>query len=172
MYFVLYYIDLKHQLISHIFSLRSVFGGTVGPNPMKPANSSDPQYYDGIKPRAQPLVISIQSASSTTAVTPPQQPQQQVSLKNVRRNKPQTIIATPTTASGALTVIADSPEVPPASPASPILKAQLSAPPKQREVAPGGTKTDPKSQVGGFPRSGCVRSLHVLSEERNRGALP
>lgn len=59
-----------------------------------------------------------------------------------------------TSTSTALTVIADSSEVPPASPASPILKAQLSAPPKQREgvvtAAVGASKADVKSQVGGF----------------------
>lgn len=120
--------------------VRSVFGGTVGPNPVKATNPSDSQYYEGIKPRAQPLVISIQTTSTTT--------QQQQQLKNVRRNKPQTI-TTPTTT--ALTVIADSSEVPPASPASPILKAQLSAPPKQRDtttaIVASGNKTDLKSQV-------------------------
>lgn len=139
--------------------VRSVFGGTVGPNPVKPANSSDPQYYEGIKPRAQPLVISIQTTSNTN--TTQQQQSQQVSLKSVRRNKPQTITATSTsTVSSALTVIADSSEVPPASPASPILKAQLSAPPKQREViatATSGTKTDIKSQVGiTIPFNDCI----------------
>lgn len=136
--------------------VRSVFGGTVGPNPVKSTNSSDPQYYEGIKPRAQPLVISIQTTANANTAQQSQQQPQQVSLKNVRRNKPQTIISTPpTSTSTALTVIADSSEVPPASPASPILKAQLSAPPKQREgstatTVSGGNKTDVKSQVSSF----------------------
>lgn len=34
--------------------VRSVFGGTVGPNPEKPANPTDPQFYDGIKVMAHP----------------------------------------------------------------------------------------------------------------------
>lgn len=120
---------------------RSVFGGTVGPNPMKPVNSNEPQYYEGIKLRAQPLVISIQPAS-----TPVQQ------AKGVKR-KAQTVNIAPAP-STALTVIADNSEVPPVSPASPILKAQLSAPPKQREsnaasvpVSKSGSSGDLKSQV-------------------------
>lgn len=138
--------------------VRSVFGGTVGPNPVKTANPSDCQYYEGIKQRAQPLVISIQTTANTNSTTT------QVSLKNVRRNKPQTIMPMPqtSTTSTALTVIADSSEVPPASPASPILKAQLSAPPKQREGAvatasvSGSSKSDVKSQVSGTKRESGV----------------
>lgn len=140
--------------------VRSVFGGTVGPNPVKPANPSDPQYYDGIKPRAQPLVISIQTTANTTTQ---QQQQQQVSLKNVRRTKPQTIMPTPApppppATTTALTVIADSSEVPPASPASPILKAQLSAPPKQRDgvATVVVNKADVKSQVS------CCRFIFII----------
>lgn len=127
---------------------------------MKTANPSDCQYYEGIKQRAQPLVISIQTTANTNTTTTQQQQQQQVSLKNVRRNKPQTIMPMPqqtSTTSTALTVIADSSEIPPASPASPILKAQLSAPPKQREgvvtaagSGGGASKADVKSQVSGW----------------------
>lgn len=100
---------------------------------MKPANPNDPQYYDGIKVRAQPLVINVQSTSSTPTVQAP--------VKTVRR-KGQVVsvpAATPT-----ISVVADITETPPASPASPILKAQLSAPPKQRENV---NKGEVKSQV-------------------------
>ncbi|XP_050307995.1 AT-rich interactive domain-containing protein 2 isoform X5 [Anthonomus grandis grandis] len=54
--------------------VRSVFGGTVGPNPMKPANPSDPQYYEGIKAISHPhlshaLLGSTASTSGTTTTT-------------------------------------------------------------------------------------------------------
>ncbi|KAJ8964238.1 hypothetical protein NQ314_005037, partial [Rhamnusium bicolor] len=123
--------------------VRSVFGGTVGPNPMKPTNPNDPQYYEGIKVRAQPLIISIQSTSipKTNSSTKGQQ---------VRRKSNQTVVVTPTK-SPALTVVADNnaTDSTPISPASPILKAQLSAPPKQREsvVTPITSKGDMKSQL-------------------------
>lgn len=118
-----------------------MFGGTVGPNPVKPVNSTDPQFYDGIKARPQQLVINMQPV--TTPVV-------QATPKTVRRKVPNVTVlpaATPTTP--ALTVIADNTDTPPASPASPILKAQLSAPPKPREttVVTAISKGDIKSQV-------------------------
>lgn len=129
-----------------------MFGGTVGPNPMKPANPNDPQYYDGIKVRDIPLMISIQSASpnpqmnSTTSNTPNSTP---VKIQQVRRKSVQQL--TPAKSPTALTVIADTGDAcSQVSPASPILKAQLSAPPKQREsvIATSNTsKSDMKSQV-------------------------
>ncbi|CAH0561488.1 unnamed protein product [Brassicogethes aeneus] len=55
--------------------VRSVFGGTVGPNPMKPVNPLDPQYYDGIKAMAHPhlsqALLGTSSATSTTTLTTP-----------------------------------------------------------------------------------------------------
>ncbi|XP_018568229.1 AT-rich interactive domain-containing protein 2 isoform X2 [Anoplophora glabripennis] len=131
--------------------VRSVFGGTVGPNPMKPANPTDRQYYEGIKVRAQPLIISIQSSSNPkTNTTPPTKGQQ------VRRKSNQSLVVSPVK-SPALTVVADNnaaTDSTPISPASPILKAQLSAPPKQsREtvVTPISSKGDTKSQVMAHP---------------------
>ncbi|XP_050307996.1 SWI/SNF nucleosome remodeling complex component isoform X6 [Anthonomus grandis grandis] len=44
--------------------VRSVFGGTVGPNPMKPANPSDPQYYEGIKVAARQKLLSQQNTAN------------------------------------------------------------------------------------------------------------
>ncbi|CAH1128873.1 unnamed protein product [Ceutorhynchus assimilis] len=124
--------------------VRSVFGGTVGPNPMKPANPSDPQYYDGIKVRSQPLKLNIppplspKPVPSVTAAPPPQT--KPTSLATVRRKpKVAPVVQTSTTAP---LVVEPEPETDVLSPISPILKAQLSAPPKPRE-----TTNDPKSQV-------------------------
>ncbi|GJQ83093.1 hypothetical protein Trydic_g20104 [Trypoxylus dichotomus] len=123
--------------------VRSVFGGTVGPNPVKPTNCSDPQYYDGIKVRAQQLVINMQPV--TVAQTTPKAVRRKV--QNV------TVVPATTPTTPTLTVIADNTDTPPASPASPILKAQLSAPPKPREsaVLTPLTKGDIKSQVMAHP---------------------
>lgn len=126
-------------LLIYGLNFRSVFGGTVGPNPVKPQNPNDPQYYDGIKPRAQPLVISIQSNTNTNA-----QPQP----KGVKRKASTGSVSPAVTTT--LTVIADNQDVPLASPASPILKAQLSAPPKQRE--------------GGAPATPCTKSGDMKSQ--------
>ncbi|XP_022907233.1 AT-rich interactive domain-containing protein 2 isoform X2 [Onthophagus taurus] len=146
--------------------VRSVFGGTVGPNPVKPAMPSDPQYYDGIKARAQPLSVNVQqqqpSVTTTTntsvAVQSPSK-----SIASTAKRKASTV---------SLSVTADCSDTPPASPASPILKAQLSAPPKPRESTVTVTttatttnivvstntstvvltnKSDPKSQVMAHP---------------------
>ncbi|XP_014295018.1 AT-rich interactive domain-containing protein 2 isoform X4 [Microplitis demolitor] len=46
--------------------VRSVFGGTIGPNPLKGENSST-QYYDGIRVRASPAPITYPSQSSSPA---------------------------------------------------------------------------------------------------------
>lgn len=109
-----------------------MFGGTVGPNPAKTTNSNEIQYYDGIKMRTTPLVINIQTTTPTVQTTP---------VKTVRR-KGQVVTAPATTPT--ISVVADVNETPPVSPASPILKAQLSAPPKQRETV---NKGEVKSQV-------------------------
>lgn len=117
----------------------------MGPNPMKPANPTDRQYYEGIKVRAQPLLINIQSSSNPKTNTPPIKGQQ------VRRKSNQSVVVSPAK-SPALTVVADNnaTDSTPISPASPILKAQLSAPPKQNResvVTPISSKGDMKSQV-------------------------
>ncbi|XP_064215038.1 AT-rich interactive domain-containing protein 2 isoform X4 [Tribolium castaneum] len=136
--------------------VRSVFGGTVGPNPMKPSSANEPQYYEGIKVRAQPLIINIQPASTTNPVTttPPPQP-----TKGPNRRNKQSAATSPSQ-TPTLTVMADNSNSndtmnnPPVSPASPILKAQLSAPPKQRDAtvaSPPTSKGDMKSQVMAHP---------------------
>lgn len=105
---------------------------------MKPVNSNEPQFYDGIKARAQALVINMQPVTTPVAQAAP---------KTVRR-KAQNVTVVPTTTPTALTVVADNTDTPPASPASPILKAQLSAPPKPREsTVTTISKGDVKSQV-------------------------
>ncbi|KAK9875639.1 hypothetical protein WA026_009438 [Henosepilachna vigintioctopunctata] len=63
--------------------VRSVFGGTVGPNPTKLNNPKDPQYYDGIKALAHPhlsqaLLGNISSNINTsTAASPMKEASQQ-----------------------------------------------------------------------------------------------
>lgn len=136
-----------------------MFGGTVGPNPVKPSNPNDPQYYEGIKVREKPLIINIQTppVPKTTTNTTTTKGQQ------ARRKSIQSVVVSPakspSPSSTALSVVADSnaTDGTPMSPASPILKAQLSAPPKQREtvVTPTPTtvitKGDAKSQVITLP---------------------
>ncbi|KAJ3657293.1 hypothetical protein Zmor_009109 [Zophobas morio] len=136
--------------------VRSVFGGTVGPNPMKPSSANEPQYYEGIKVRAQPLIINIQPASNP--VTPPQ-PTPPSKGPNRRTKQPSNVTTTSSQTASSLTVMADNSNSsndtnnPPVSPASPILKAQLSAPPKQRDAnaTPPTSKGDMKSQVMAHP---------------------
>ncbi|KAL3266501.1 hypothetical protein HHI36_010671 [Cryptolaemus montrouzieri] len=172
--------------------VRSVFGGTVGPNPVKQNNPKEPQYYDGIKVRDQPLLISVPPSS------PVPSPQATITPKTTARRKTKPKDTTPKipspnksscsssfsitqpqvissqSISSALTPkdIATSPPVSQSSqlspalqveaqeggisPASPILKAQLSAPPKQREAASASPssaiiKTDLKSQALAHP---------------------
>jgi AT-rich interactive domain-containing protein 2 len=135
--------------------VRSVFGGTVGPNPMKPSSANEPQYYEGIKVRAQPLIINIQPASNP--VTPPQPTPPSKGSNRRTKQSAATVVTTPSQ-SPSLTVLADNSNSndtsnPPVSPASPILKAQLSAPPKQRDATapPPTSKGDMKSQVMAHP---------------------
>ncbi|VEN41269.1 unnamed protein product [Callosobruchus maculatus] len=105
--------------------VRSVFGGTVGPNPMKPANPNDPQYYEGIKVRNN---ISI----------PQQQPQHQQTFEHVEED----VVVT-----GVDNVSL------PVSPASPILKAQLCAALTANQKEHGFLKGDYQghSQAGTHP---------------------
>ena len=127
----------------------------MGPNPMKPSSANEPQYYEGIKVRAQPLIINIQPASNP--VTPPQ-PTPPSKGPNRRTKQPSNVTTTSSQTASSLTVMADNSNSsndtnnPPVSPASPILKAQLSAPPKQRDAnaTPPTSKGDMKSQVIDF----------------------
>ncbi|XP_031339468.1 AT-rich interactive domain-containing protein 2-like isoform X2 [Photinus pyralis] len=128
--------------------VRSVFGGTVGPNPVKGVSATDAQYYEGIKVRVQPLVISVQSMSNLSTTQSPVK-------GSVRRKSQNTSTGTSpsTTQVPTITLHADSTDTPPPSPASPILKAQLSAPSKSREntVINSTVKGDIKSQVMAHP---------------------
>ncbi|XP_030747201.1 AT-rich interactive domain-containing protein 2 isoform X3 [Sitophilus oryzae] len=130
--------------------VRSVFGGTVGPNPMKPANPSDPQYYEGIKVRAQPLKLNIPPPPTPPKPLPVVQPAVVPSKPAARRRlRVASITKAAPAAVVPLAVDADAELVTHVitSPASPILKAQLSAPPKQRE----GGAPDSKSQAVTHP---------------------
>lgn len=138
--------------------VRSIFGGTVGPNPMKQTNSTDPQFYDGIKVREKPLIINL--PPSATAQTKPSIfiPSPTPKIQQVRRKSSvQPILVTSQGQGNALTVVADNNgtgidvTASAASPASPILKAQLSAPPKQRDASPVSNKGDMKSQAIAHP---------------------
>lgn len=83
--------------------------------------------------RVQPLAINVQTTTNPTVV-------QTTPIKSRRKGQVLTAPATTPT----ISVVADVTETPPVSPASPILKAQLSAPPKQRDNV---NKAEMKSQV-------------------------
>ncbi|CAG9819624.1 unnamed protein product [Phaedon cochleariae] len=168
--------------------VRSIFGGTVGPNPMKPANPNDPQFYDGIKVRDHPLVITLPASCTALNSSPPSPsptlPKTLAKGQQARRKSAQQALKAPPTcgaasahglagglatahglagslasAQGATTGLAPAPlevdsEVGVGSPSSPILKAQLSAPPKPRDGAgsPGEAGGgDAKSQASSHP---------------------
>ncbi|KOX76374.1 AT-rich interactive domain-containing protein 2 [Melipona quadrifasciata] len=133
--------------------VRSVFGGSVGPNPLK-GETSGTQYYEGIRVRATPPQVTYPSQTAVGTNTAPIPainttpvkvlPVQQRTIKSISPAPDSTALDNP--ASGPPKISA---------PASPILKAQLSAPPKppsnisntaiqsQNPV----TKVDSKSQV-------------------------
>ncbi|XP_076748649.1 brahma associated protein 170kD isoform X2 [Xylocopa sonorina] len=133
--------------------VRSVFGGSVGPNPLK-GETSGTQYYEGIRVRATPPQVTYPSQTAVGTNTAPIPavnttpvkvlPVQQRTIKSISPAPDSTALDNP--ASGPLRT---------PTPASPILKAQLSAPPKP----PSGTsntttqsqnpvtKVDSKSQV-------------------------
>lgn len=126
---------------------------------MKPSNPNEPQFYEGIKVRDKPLIINIQTSpvpktSTNTTTTKGQQ---------ARRKSVQGVVMSPAKSplpsSTSLSVVAETQatECTPMSPASPILKAQLSAPPKQKDTAVTPTpttvitKNDAKTQVIALP---------------------
>lgn len=140
------------------YKCRSVFGGTIGPNPLK-GESTGTQYYEGIRVRATPgqvtypsqTVIATNTAPIPAVNTTPVKvlPVQQRTIKNISPAPDSTALDNP--ASGVHRTPA---------PASPILKAQLSAPPKPPSSTSNQsqnpvTKVDSKSQVGPSPRSVC-----------------
>ncbi|KYM81304.1 AT-rich interactive domain-containing protein 2 [Atta colombica] len=138
--------------------VRSVFGNIVGPNPLKGENTGT-QYYEGIRVRATPAPITYPSqttaavATNTSLIpainTTPVKvlPVQQRTVKNISPAPDSTAVSqvdNPAASSGTQTT---------STPASPILKAQLSAPPKPPSNNTSSqsqnpvTKVDSKSQV-------------------------
>jgi AT-rich interactive domain-containing protein 2 len=139
-----------------------VFGGTVGPNPQKHLNgisgsgdqpgTSSQMFYEGIKVRANPFSIPV-SVSGTIQQPPSPQPAQQSLAPSVPVQRKglnivtKTVTPPPPTTSPApqtseISVTSGDASLPIApAPASPILKAQLSAPPKQRDSLKGDTKS-------------------------------
>ncbi|XP_033349461.1 AT-rich interactive domain-containing protein 2 isoform X2 [Bombus vosnesenskii] len=133
--------------------VRSVFGGSVGPNPLK-GETSGTQYYEGIRVRATPPQVTYPSQTAVGTNTAPIPavnttpvkvlPVQQRTIKSISPAPDSTALDNP--ASGP-------PRTP--APASPILKAQLSAPPKPPSSISNTatqsqnpvTKVDSKSQV-------------------------
>lgn len=123
----------------------------MGPNPIKPTNPMDPQYYEGIKVRDNPLLHMLPSVSTPSPIySTPNKGQQVVvgtqALKQVRRHSLLACAPSPTplsvVAGGDGNAQAQVEGILQPCPASPILAAQLSAPPRQQDAA--------KSQVGGF----------------------
>ncbi|XP_034948454.1 AT-rich interactive domain-containing protein 2 isoform X2 [Chelonus insularis] len=126
--------------------VRSVFGGTIGPNPAK-GETTGTQYYEGIRVRATPApvtypsqnAVAINAVSSAAITTPP------VKVLPVQQRT-----VTPINPAPDSTALDKSSKFS-ATPASPILKAQLSAPPKPSPNQPHNpatiTKVDSKSQV-------------------------
>ncbi|XP_043584003.1 AT-rich interactive domain-containing protein 2 isoform X2 [Bombus pyrosoma] len=133
--------------------VRSVFGGSVGPNPLK-GETTGTQYYEGIRVRATPPQVTYPSQTAVGTNTAPIPavnttpvkvlPVQQRTIKSISPAPDSTALDNP--ASGP-------PRTP--APASPILKAQLSAPPKPPSSISNTatqsqnpvTKVDSKSQV-------------------------
>ncbi|XP_044582233.1 AT-rich interactive domain-containing protein 2 isoform X5 [Cotesia glomerata] len=135
--------------------VRSVFGGTIGPNPQK-GETTGTQYYEGIRVRATPAPITYPSQPSSPAVvtsvssTPtPAKVLQLVQQRTVTKSPAPDSTALDNNASKTITNSTATAQ----TPASPILKAHLSAPPKptpsnatlnQPQII---TKVDSKSQV-------------------------
>ncbi|KYN02707.1 AT-rich interactive domain-containing protein 2 [Cyphomyrmex costatus] len=137
--------------------VRSVFGNIVGPNPLKGENTGT-QYYEGIRVRATPAPITYPSQTTAVATntlpipainTTPVKvlPVQQRTVKNISSAPDSTAapqVDSPAASSGTQMT---------STPASPILKAQLSAPPKPPSNNTSSqsqnpvTKVDSKSQV-------------------------
>ncbi|XP_044020286.1 uncharacterized protein LOC122860511 isoform X2 [Aphidius gifuensis] len=144
--------------------VRSVFGGTIGPNPMK-GETTGTQYYEGIRVRTNPGTVTYPSQNLITTATTTTTGGTFSSVNN-------TVAAAASTTTTPLKVhpvpqrkitptspLPDSTSYDNSSkkilittPASPILKAHLSAPPKPTtniSIQPQNpvTKVDSKSQV-------------------------
>ncbi|PNF32753.1 hypothetical protein B7P43_G04513 [Cryptotermes secundus] len=138
--------------------VRSVFGGTVGPNPQKQSigvsgsvdqpGTTNLMFYEGIKVRANPFSVPV-SVSATVQQPPSPQPAPAVSVQRKGLNvvtktvtpPPPTTSPAPQATSDISATLGDASLPLAPAPASPILKAQLSAPPKQRETPKGDTKS-------------------------------
>lgn len=152
---------------------RSVFGNIVGPNPLKGENTGT-QYYEGIRVRATPAPITYPSQTTAAVATntlpipavntTPVKvlPVQQRTVKNISPAPDSTAapqVDSPAASSGTQTT---------STPASPILKAQLSAPPKPPSNNTSSqsqnpvTKVDSKSQVGPNPSSLSIPFSAIL----------
>lgn len=160
------------MLLFNILCLRrSIFGNIVGPNPLKGENTGT-QYYEGIRVRGTPTPITYPSQITTAVATntlpiaavntTPVKvlPVQQRTVKNISPAPDSTAapqVDSPAASSGTQTT---------STPASPILKAQLSAPPKPPSNNTSSqsqnpvTKVDSKSQVG--PKSSALSLYHSL----------
>ncbi|XP_011297067.1 AT-rich interactive domain-containing protein 2 isoform X2 [Fopius arisanus] len=125
--------------------VRSVFGGTVGPNPIK-GETTGTQYYEGIRVRSTTTSVTLPSqntvlnATSTTTVNSTPVKVLAVQQRTVTPTSPN-----PDSTGPELSQNSQS------TPASSILKAHLSAPPKPTTNLPQTqnpvTKVDSKSQV-------------------------
>ncbi|XP_023289924.1 AT-rich interactive domain-containing protein 2 [Orussus abietinus] len=135
--------------------VRSVFGGTVGPNPLK-GETTGSQYYEGIRVRSVPGPVTYpgQTAAGTNAAPVPGLNATPVKVLPVQQRTAKTISPAPDNGTALDSPATGPPRAP--APASPILKAQLSAPPKPPSGSPNQpqslpqspvTKVDSKSQV-------------------------
>lgn len=143
-----------------------MFGGSVGPNPLK-GETTGTQYYEGIRVRATPPQVTYPSqiAVGTNTAPIPAVNATPVKVLPVQQRTIKSISPAPD--STALDNPASGPQKLP-TPASPILKAQLSAPPKPPSSASNTTcttqsqnpvtKVDSKSQVGPSPMLSTILS--------------
>ncbi|KAJ8668213.1 hypothetical protein QAD02_009876 [Eretmocerus hayati] len=129
--------------------VRSVFGGTIGPNSIK-GGSSGTLYYEGIKVRPTPVqvITSAQNVVSSTTVNPQASSGNDSSTSSLN---PESMVQQAHQRS--IDSLAQSP-----MPSSPILKAHLSAPPRQsvssiisplKSLSPVTGETKSQVTVGG-----------------------
>ncbi|XP_043267599.1 AT-rich interactive domain-containing protein 2 isoform X3 [Venturia canescens] len=131
--------------------VRSVFGNSIGPNPLK-GETTGVQYYEGIRVRVSPPSTThpSQNAVGTNTVTIPSINTTPVKVHHVQQRTVKPISPVGDSTHSDNSNMSVNPRI--QAPASPILKAQLSAPPKPSSNAPTQpqnpvTKVDSKSQV-------------------------
>lgn len=119
----------------------------MGPNPVKPANPTDSQYYEGIKVRDNPLFLT-----HSTTTSPSQTPTKGQQAAGVQANARRRSFAGSPPSAPLNVVAGNGTQVEnkaPPCPASPILAAQLNAPPRQPDIG--------KTQVGeSMKMTGCL----------------